>query len=142
MHDYTIQADVLTDAKIRKIAGKEKIVSISDAGIINQRYIFVLKGNSQEFEINSNYERLQADVPAEFKPNTWYTIKARVDIDEQTGAGVVRGKAWKKGEAEPEKWTLEVQHKTAHKTGAPGIFGFSPQDQPVYVNGIVVTPNK
>ncbi|HLX63527.1 MAG TPA: PQQ-binding-like beta-propeller repeat protein [Planctomycetota bacterium] len=142
MHDYTIQADVLAEADTRKIAGKEKIIKMSEVGVINQRYMIILKGMAQEMEVNSNFERIRVSVPFEWKPETWYTIKARVDVDPATGEGVVRGKAWKKGDAEPEKWTIEVPHKTAHKEGSPGLFGFAPTDIPVYVNNIAVTPNK
>ena len=46
-----------------------------------------------------------------------------------------------RGEPEPEKWTLEVPHKTAHKEGAPGLYGFSPQDMRVYIDNVLVTQN-
>ena len=80
--------------------------------------------------------------PSNFKvsPNTWYTLKARVDVSPD-GSGVVRAKAWPRGETEPDKWTLEVPHKTAHQSGCPGLFGFAPQDQRVFIDNIVVTPN-
>ena len=58
------------------------------------------------------------------------------------GSGVVRAKAWKKGEAEPDKWTIEVPHKTAHQNGSPGLFGFSPQDMQVYIDNVTVTSNE
>jgi hypothetical protein len=57
------------------------------------------------------------------------------------GSGVVRAKAWKKGEAEPDAWTLEVPHKTAHQNGSPGLFGFSPQAERVYIDNMTVTAN-
>ena len=57
------------------------------------------------------------------------------------GSGVVKAKAWKKGEAEPEAWTMEVPHKTAHQNGSPGLFGFSPQEQKVYIDNVDVKPN-
>lgn len=142
MKDYTIQADILSDGVVRKIGGKDKVIKISEVGVICNRYIVKLMGGMQTLEIDSNYERLTATAPFEWKPNVWYTIKARVDIDAATGAGVVRGKAWKRGDPEPEKWTLEVPHKTAHKNGSPGLFGFSPQDVPVYVDNISVIGNK
>ena len=49
MSNYTVQADVLTDGRRRKM---------SDVGIINQRYYIVLKGNEQKIEINSNLYRI------------------------------------------------------------------------------------
>jgi outer membrane protein assembly factor BamB len=139
--NYTIQADVMSDGLVRKVAGKEKIQKMSEIGLINQRYIIALKGPAQQMEVNSNLERLQQTVPFTWSPNTWYTLKARVDIDEATGVGMIRGKAWKKGEPEPEKWTIEVQHKTAHKNGSPGLYGLSPTDMPVYVDNLTVKKN-
>jgi hypothetical protein len=135
--NYTIEADVMSDGNRRKM---------SEVGLINQHYIIVLKGNEQKLEINSNQERLRvpgANEPSNFKwsPNIWYRLKARVDVASD-GSGVVRAKAWKKDEAEPEKWTLEVPHKTAHQSGSPGLFGFSPQDMRVYIDNIKVYPNK
>jgi hypothetical protein len=67
-------------------------------------------------------------------------LKARVDT-KPDGSGVVRAKAWKRGDPEPEAWTIEVPHKTAHQNGCPGLFGFAPQDQRVYIDNVLVTAN-
>jgi outer membrane protein assembly factor BamB len=129
--NYTIDAEVMSEGNRRKM---------SEVGVINQRYFIVLKGNEQKLEINSNLERLRVLEDFKWQPNIWYRLKARVDVASD-GAGVVRAKAWKKGEPEPEKWTLEVPHKTAHQSGSPGLFGFSPQDMRVYIDNVSVTPN-
>jgi outer membrane protein assembly factor BamB len=131
MKNYTIQADVLSEGNRRKM---------SEIGVVNQRYIIVLKGNSQELEINSNQERVKVAVPFKWTANTWYCLKARVDVAAD-GTGVVRGKAWKRGDPEPEAWALEVPHKHAHPQGCPGLFSFAPQDQRTYHDNIVVTAN-
>jgi len=70
----------------------------------------------------------------------WYHLKARVDVMPD-GSGVVRAKAWPKGETEPAPWTFEAPHSHAHQTGCPGLFGFSPQDMRVYIDNIAVTAN-
>ncbi|MEC5127603.1 PQQ-binding-like beta-propeller repeat protein [Verrucomicrobiales bacterium BCK34] len=130
--NYTAQADVMTD-------GNRRIKSV--VGLINQRYIISLVGNSNILEVSSNHERLKESVPFPISANVWYTLKTRVDIAED-GSGVIRGKAWKKGEPEPDAWTIEVDHHKAHSKGAPGIFGFSPQAQKsVFVDNITITPN-
>jgi outer membrane protein assembly factor BamB len=121
MKDYTIEADVLTEGNRRKM---------SEIGVINQRYIVVLKGNFQQLEVNSNQERLKVAVPFPIAPNTWYRVKA------------VRAKAWKKTDPEPEAWLVEVPHRTAHRQGSPGLFGFTPQEQRAWVDNILVTANK
>jgi len=128
---YTIEADVMSDGNRRKM---------SEVGIINQRYAIVLKGNEQTIEINSNLERLRVTKDFKWQPKVWYRLKARVDIAPD-GTGIVRGKVWKKEEPEPEQWTIEVPHKTAHQNGSPGLFAFSPQDMRVYIDNVDVTAN-
>lgn len=130
--NYTMTADVMTD-------GNRRVMST--VGLVHQRYIIALKGNWQQLEVSSNHDRLKVAVPFEWKANTWFTMKTRVDVDEG-GAGVIRAKAWARGTEEPADWTIEVPHARAHEQGSPGLFGFSPQSQKrVYVDNISVTPN-
>lgn len=129
--DYTIEADVMSDGNRRKM---------SEVGIINQRYAIVLKGNEQKLEVSSNFDRLRESVDFKWQANVWYHLKSRVDIAAD-GTGVVRAKAWKRGDPEPDAWTIEVKHKTAHKEGSPGLFGFSPQDMRVFIDNIKVSAN-
>jgi outer membrane protein assembly factor BamB len=131
MKNYTIQADVMSDGNRRKM---------SEVGIINQHYLIVLKGNEQKLEINSNQDRLRVSNDFKWSPKAWYRLKAKVDRNPD-GSATVRAKAWKRDEAEPDQWTLEVAHKTAHQSGCPGLFGFSPQDMRVFVDNIQVTPD-
>jgi hypothetical protein len=119
---------------------------MSEVGLINQRYLIALKGNDQKLEISSNLERLRVPAGGEpsnfpWSPNVWYHLKARVDTAAD-GSGVVRAKAWKRGQPEPDKWTLEVPHQNAHQNGSPGLYGFSPQDMRVYFDNISVTQNE
>jgi outer membrane protein assembly factor BamB len=130
--NYTFQADVMTDGSRR---------TMSSVGVINQHYMITLQGNSQELVVSSNDERIKTAAKFTWSPKTWYTIKSRVDVASD-GSGVVRAKAWKKGDPEPAAWTLEVPHRKAHRNGAPGLFGFAPQSLfKCYVDNIVVTPN-
>ncbi|MCP3914987.1 MAG: PQQ-binding-like beta-propeller repeat protein [bacterium] len=130
---YTMQMDILSDGNRRMM---------SSAGVVNQRYLIALKGNHKELEISSNDWRIKEKVRYRFRPKTWYTLKTRVDVAED-GSGVVRAKVWKRDEAEPEAWTLEVEHKDAHKNGAPGLWGFVPQSRfRVYVDNLSITPNE
>ena len=136
MKNYTIQADIMSEGNRRKM---------SEVGVINQRYIIVLKGNDQKLEVNSNLERLRVPAATDapnfrWLPNVWYTLKTRVDIAPD-GSGVIRAKAWRRDEPEPEKWTAEVPHQHAHASGSPGLFGFSPQEMRVFIDNVKVTPN-
>ncbi len=131
--NYTVEADVMSEGNRR---------TMSNVGVINQRYVINLVGNWQQLEVVSNQDRLKVGVPFSWQPNVWYRIKSRVDVAKD-GSGVVRAKAWKRGETEPEKWTTEVPHKHAHPQGAPGVYGFALQGQfRVYVDNIAVKPNE
>lgn len=133
MKNYTFEADVMTDGNRR---------TMSNVGVINQRYVVALIGNWQQLEVSSNHDRVKVAVPFKIKPKSWYRLKTRVDLAED-GTGTVRAKAWPREEAEPEAWTIEVPHATAHPEGAPGIFGFSLQNQfRVYVDNLLITPNE
>ena len=127
-----MEADVMSDGNRR---------TKSDVGIINQRYIITLLGNWDVLEVLSNQDRVKVDVPFVWERKTWYRLKSRVD-ENGDGSGVVRVKAWKRGDPEPEAWTLEAPIKHIHTHGAPGVYGFALGNQfPVYIDNIVITPN-
>ncbi len=132
MSNYTAVADVMTDGDRR---------TKSNVGLINQRYIFALIGNSQKLEIISNYDRFRHSVPFSFKTEIWYKLKTRVDLLED-GTGLVRAKAWPKSATEPTDWTIEVPHATPHLHGAPGVYAMSPQSKKkVYFDNLSITYN-
>ncbi|BCX47219.1 serine/threonine protein kinase [Haloferula helveola] len=127
---YTLQADVMTD-------GNRRIMS--SVGLVNQRYLIALVGNSQILEVSSNYERVNQSVKFKIQPNTWYHLKTQVKRNDD-GSGMVLAKAWPREEGEPEAWTIEVPVKYCHPNGAPGVFAFSPQAQKrVYIDNIELT---
>jgi outer membrane protein assembly factor BamB len=132
MSNYTMQADVYSDGNRR---------SMSAVGVLHQRYLIQLKGNHQELEVSSNQELLKVHVPFQWTPKTWYRLKTRVDVASD-GSGVVRAKAWKRGDPEPEAWTIEVPHAHAHRSGTPGVYGFTLQNRfRVYIDNLEVTAN-
>ena len=133
MSNYTVSADVMTD-------GDRRIKS--NVGLINQRYVFALIGNSQKLEIFSNYDRFRHSSAFPVKTNTWYRLKTRVDLLAD-GTGMVRAKAWEKGTPEPTAWTLQVPHAVPHRNGAPGVYAMSPQSKKkVYFDNLLITYNK
>ena len=132
MKNYTIEADVMSEGNKRKM---------SDIGLINQRYLIVLRGNAKEIELSSNLERIKETKPFTMTPNEWHRLKVRVDTAKD-GTGTVRAKAWKKADAEPAEWTLEFKHKAAHQNGAPGLFSLAPQEQRAWIDNIEVKANE
>ena len=116
MTNYTMQVDVL-DHKNKRKRG--------DAGLISHGYTMDLQGKKQRLEIRSwaSEARISEQVPFSWDPETWYTIK--MDVEVQDGVTVIRGKVWPKGEAEPDEWTITAEDPLNIKYGAPGIAGVS-----------------
>jgi hypothetical protein len=130
--NYSMRVDLMTDGTRR---------SMGAMGVVNQRYLVILKGNYQELEVSSNMEHLREVAPFAIKPKTWYTLLTRVDI-EADGSALVRAKAWPKADPEPEEWTIEARDPNGHTHGAPGLYGFTPQSRfTVYMDNLSVTRN-
>lgn len=130
---YTVAADVMTDGNRR---------NMSVVGVINQRYIIALDANKQAIEVSSNHDRVKQDVSFAIQPRTWYRLVSRVDVHED-GTGVVRARAWKRGDAEPEAWTIEAPVPHVHTQGSPGLYGFSPSNRfSVYIDNVEVKPHE
>ncbi len=129
--DYVVEIDAMVD-------GNRRIKST--IGVINQRYMITLVGNTNKLEIFSNFDRFQRSVPFAIDANKWYRLKTQVDLLED-GTGLIRAKAWLRDDIEPEQWTLEASHSSPHRQGAPGIYALSPQSQKkVYFDNLVVYP--
>lgn len=134
MSNYTFEADVMTD-------GTRRVMS--SVGVVNQRYLIAVTGNSRIIEVTSNHERVKESVPFDVQPNTWYRLKTRVDADKMGTGGFVRAKVWERGKPEPDKWTIEVRQDKLHQHGAPAVFAFSPQSQKrVYIDNLSLTANE
>jgi outer membrane protein assembly factor BamB len=106
------------------VRGTEMRRQRGDVGLINQRYVLVLFGNTQELEIHpwQAADEMTVRVPFEWAVNTWYRMKLRVDT-QPNGTALVRGKVWPAGQAEPAAWTIQKTDKVAHVKGAPGLYG-------------------
>jgi outer membrane protein assembly factor BamB len=129
--DYTIEADIMSEGNAR---------NMSEVGLVNQRYYIVLKGSAKKLEVTSTQALFTQSVDFPAQPNVWYHMKTRVDAAAD-GTGVIRAKVWKKGEAEPDKWTIEVPQKHIHESGSPGLFSFALASKRAYIDNIKVTPN-
>ena len=134
LSDYTIQGDVLLKAE--EASGK-----ISDVGLIDGRYQLTIRGLNHKLRLDtwttSDY-RSHTDVDFKPEPDTWYTLKLRVEPGEDET--VAKGKIWKRGEAEPKDWTVQMVDHSPNRNGTPGLYGNCP-DAEIYVDNISVTPN-
>jgi outer membrane protein assembly factor BamB len=131
MANYTVEMDVRTVERRRQHG---------DVGVIAQRYVFVLFGNSQRVELQPWQPdvKMTASAPFAWKPDTWYRVKVEVQ-NLPDGKVRARGKAWPRGEAEPSAWLVEKIDPIGHKSGSPGLyadsqFGASYDNIKVYKN--------
>lgn len=130
--NYTVEADVSATQKRRQQG---------DAGIIAQRYVLTLYGNSQMLHIEPWQPETARtkSMPFAWKPDTWYRLKLQVD-NLPDGKTRARGKAWPASEPEPAAWMIEMIDQIPNRQGAPGIFGNGLAE--LYFDNIKVYANK
>ena len=112
--NYTFEADAQVGEKRRQMG---------DVGLTVQRYSMVLYGNAQQLKIEPWEPEIQrsAMVPFEWKKDTWYHLKLRVE-NMPDGKVHVSGKVWPTGSPEPAAWTIEKIDPIGNREGAPGVF--------------------
>ncbi len=130
MSDYTVEADVMSTERGRRRP---------DIGVINSGYTMDLQGNHQRIEVRSWAAelRMAERFPFAWDPDVWYTLKLRVDITEDRA--LIRGKVWRRDEAEPDDWTVTVEDEEPVRQGSPGLIGYSPID--IYFDNVRVMEN-
>jgi len=129
--NYTVQADLLGTVQGRRRP---------DMGLINSGYTMDLMGAHQKIQVRSwsSDLRVEKAVPFPWESDAWYTMKFRVD--QQGGKSLVRGKVWKRGEAEPAEWTITAEDPHPIRQGSPGLYGYSQVD--IQYDNVKVTVNQ
>lgn len=130
--NYTVESDVFATQKRRQQG---------DAGVIAQRYVLTLYGNSQMLHLEPWQPETKRTVaiPYAWKPDAWYRLKLQVE-NLPDGKTRARGKVWPAGEAEPAAWMIERIDPIPNRQGAPGIFGNGLAE--LYFDNIKVYANK
>ncbi|MGQ0763371.1 MAG: outer membrane protein assembly factor BamB family protein [Acidobacteriota bacterium] len=130
--NYTVEADVRATTKRRQQG---------DAGVIAQRYVLTIYGNSQLLNLEPWQPETARTVskPFAWKADTWYRMKLQVE-NLPDGKTRARGKVWAVGEAEPAAWMIERIDPIPNRQGAPGIFGNALAE--VYFDNLKVYSNK
>ncbi len=130
MSNYTVQADVMSTERGRRRP---------DIGLINSGYTMDLQGNHQRIEVRSWAAelRMAERFPFAWDTDVWYTLKLRVDVADDRA--LIRGKVWRRGEAEPDDWTVTVEDPEPVRQGSPGLIGYSPID--IYYDNVQVMEN-
>ena len=129
--NYTVEADILAMQRRRQQG---------DAGVIAQRYVLTLYGNSQTLHLEPWQPETArtVSVPYTWKPDTWYRLKLTVE-NQPDGKVRARGKVWPAGDAEPAAWMIERIDPIPNRQGAPGIFGNALAE--IYFDNLKVYPN-
>jgi outer membrane protein assembly factor BamB len=127
---YTVQADLRGAVQGRKRP---------DMGLINSGYHMDLMGGHQKIQLRgwASELRLEKSVPFPWEPDVWYTMKFRVD--QQGDKALLRGKVWRRGEPEPQEWTISAEDPQPVRQGSPGIYGYSAAE--IYYDNLQVTVN-
>jgi hypothetical protein len=115
LSNYTVEGDVFATQKRRQQG---------DAGMIAQRYVLALYGNSQMLHLEpwQPETKRTATIPFAWKADTWYRMKLQVE-NLPDGKTRARGKVWLASESEPAAWMIERIDPIPNRQGAPGIFG-------------------
>jgi len=130
--NYTVQGDVMLPEQNGKT---------SDVGLINSGYYMTIRGESKKLRIDSwpsHDVRTHQMIDFAFEPGIWYTMKFSVVPNDKTAT--VRGKLWKRGETEPQAWTVEMVDEAPNLHGSPGLYGHA-SDAEIYLDNLQVTPN-
>jgi hypothetical protein len=114
---YTVECDMWGSLKKRRFK--------ADMGLINSRYRLVALGQKKQLRVESwsPLPRIRVDVPFNYEPGTWYTMKFSVIT--KGGQARLLGKIWPRAEAEPETWTLEAIDPCPNLEGSPGLYAYS-----------------
>ena len=100
-----------------------------------------LMGDHQQIQIRSwtsQLDRFSKVEPFKWEGDTWYTMKFRAANED--GKAVLKGKVWKRGEQEPQAWTIEAVDEAPNTVGSPGLFG-NAQIAEIHVDNVLVTKN-
>jgi hypothetical protein len=132
LSNYTVESDVMATTRRRQQG---------DAGVIAQRYVLTLYGNSQMLHLEPWQPETTRSktMPYAWKPDAWYRLKLQVE-NLPDGKARARGKVWPVGETEPAAWTIERIDPIPNRQGAPGIFGNGLAE--LYFDNVKVYANK
>jgi outer membrane protein assembly factor BamB len=130
MAGYTTQADVMMREQKRRL---------SSLGVTAHRYNLILKGNNMKLAVQSwaPHQRMAKEIRFRSDPDIWYTMKLRVDIDDDDAH--LRGKVWPRDEEEPAEWTIEQLDPHPNLNGSPGLITYTLADG--YFDNVVVKEN-
>jgi outer membrane protein assembly factor BamB/plastocyanin len=131
LHDYTIQTDLL---------GSQAGLVRPDMGLVASGYVLDLMGVNQRLQLRAwdTELRLMREVGFHWDPDVWYTMKLQAEV--HGDEGLIRGKVWRRGEAEPAAWTVTARDPRPVRHGSPGLYGYSAAE--ILYDNLSVTPDR
>ena len=116
MKDYEIQIDLMGTKDKRRLP---------DMGLIANRYTLDMQGRHQRLQIRSwaSDLRMAKTIDFAWETDVWYTMKMKVEVVDDKA--MIYGKVWRKGEPEPNEWTITAEDPLPNREGSPGIYGYS-----------------
>ncbi|WP_233148156.1 PQQ-binding-like beta-propeller repeat protein [Rhodopirellula sp. MGV] len=131
MNGYTISADVMAGASED---------GLPDMGLIGQRYVLDLMGQSQQLQIRTwaAQLRMAKSAPVTWKAGTWYRLKLQIENDKETNEVRLHGKVWPRDEAEPSDWTVTATDPSPNRNGSPGLFGNATRAE-IFIDNVSVS---
>jgi len=135
MSGYTVSVDVM---------GKKVRDNMPNMGVTAHRYILQMVGNEQKLRVSAwdAIPRVAKEINFAWEPDSWYRLKMTVKVDGDHAH--VLGKAWKKGDPEPDEWALNLSDDNPNHSGPPGLYGSALGIQPpktgtpIYYDNILV----
>ncbi len=130
LSNYAVTADVMATERRRQLG---------NVGLVAQRYQLVLMGNHQRLEIHSWHATpgRSTATPFAWEPDAWYSMRFEVFKDAEDV--VARGRVWRRGDPEPDGWTIEWREELPHLEGAPGVFADAVAAE-IFLDNVTVGP--
>lgn len=87
MSTYTIAGELTTLEPIEPIEGINNLIDVDDGTALDESTI-VLENNPEYYRVRTITNGTGLVFPVELEPNTDYIVKARIEIESTTGAGI------------------------------------------------------
>ncbi|MBW7906271.1 MAG: PQQ-binding-like beta-propeller repeat protein [Phycisphaerae bacterium] len=122
----TVQCDMMSELRE---TGRRSFQP--DMGLSNTRYELILAGadkkrsqtNKLRIETWGSIPRLRHEIDFNWDPQVWYTVKFEVRPEDPRATA--RAKVWRRGDPEPEKWTIELADPIPNREGTAALYAYS-----------------
>jgi hypothetical protein len=100
-------------------------------------YKLQIAPGKKALELLRGESEVLASVPFAWESGTWTALRLQVRKVSE-GRWVIDGKAWKHGNAEPEKWTVSHAETSAPIPGRAGVWGMPYSGTPIWFDDLTM----